>query len=260
MSNNNDQNTFKRLRIYNAVMGVFHLIQGIVMLYLANDFKLPITTNYLEFNPVARTALPQTETLFNLEVGPVVASFLFMSAVAHFFLVIPGVNNWYNENLSKKVNYARWIEYAFSSSVMIVVIGLLCGIFDFSSLFMLFVLNASMNLWGMMMEVHNQTTSKTNWMAFIYGCIVGIAPWIVLALYFYGAVGDFAENIPAFVYWILGSLFFFFNSFAINMFLQYKQVGPWKNYLFGESMYILLSLVAKSALAWQVFGGTLRPQ
>jgi hypothetical protein len=260
MSNNNDQNTFKRLRIYNAVMGVFHLIQGIVMLYLANDFKLPITTNYLEFNPVARTALPQTETLFNLEVGPVVASFLFMSAVAHFFLVIPGVNNWYNENLGKKVNYARWIEYAFSSSVMIVVVGLLCGIFDFSSLFMLFVLNASMNLWGMMMEVHNQTTSKTNWMGFIYGCIVGITPWIVLSLYFYGAVGDFADNIPAFVYWILGSLFLFFNSFAINMLLQYKQVGPWKNYLFGESMYILLSLVAKSALAWQVFGGTLRPQ
>jgi hypothetical protein len=97
-------------------------------------------------------------------------------------------------------------------------------------------------------------------MAFIYGCIVGITPWIVLSLYFYGAVGDFADNIPAFVYWILGSLFLFFNSFAINMLLQYKQVGPWKNYLFGESMYILLSLVAKSALAWQVFGGTLRPQ
>jgi len=48
-------------------------------------------------------------------------------------------------------------------------------------------------------------------------------------------------------------------SFAINMFLQYKKIGPWKNYLFGESMYVLLSLVAKSVLAWQVFAGTLRP-
>jgi hypothetical protein len=45
--------------------------------------------------------------------------------------------------------------------------------------------------------------------------------------------------------------------FAINMVLQYKKVGRWKDYLFGEAMYILLSLVAKSALAWQVFGGTL---
>jgi hypothetical protein len=41
------------------------------------------------------------------------------------------------------------------------------------------------------------------------------------------------------------------------MLLQYKKVGPWRDYLFGERMYVLLSLVAKSALAWQVFGGTL---
>jgi hypothetical protein len=43
------------------------------------------------------------------------------------------------------------------------------------------------------------------------------------------------------------------------MFLQYKKIGPWKNYLFGENVYIILSLVSKSLLAWQVFAGTLRP-
>lgn len=43
------------------------------------------------------------------------------------------------------------------------------------------------------------------------------------------------------------------------MVLQYKKVGPWKNYIYGELVYITLSLVAKSLLAWQVFAGTLRP-
>jgi hypothetical protein len=52
-------------------------------------------------------------------------------------------------------------------------------------------------------------------------------------------------------------LFAFFNVFAVVMVLQYKKVGPWANYAFGESTYVLLSLVAKSALAWQVFAGTL---
>jgi hypothetical protein len=42
------------------------------------------------------------------------------------------------------------------------------------------------------------------------------------------------------------------------MFLQYRKVGPWKDYLFGERVYVFLSLFAKSALAWQVFAGTLR--
>ena len=47
--------------------------------------------------------------------------------------------------------------------------------------------------------------------------------------------------------------------FAVNMVLQYKKIGKWKNYIYGEYAYIVLSLVAKSLLAWQVFGGTLRP-
>jgi hypothetical protein len=28
------------------------------------------------------------------------------------------------------------------------------------------------------MELHNQHTEKTNWTAFIYGCIAGIVPWV----------------------------------------------------------------------------------
>jgi hypothetical protein len=43
------------------------------------------------------------------------------------------------------------------------------------------------------------------------------------------------------------------------MFLQYKKVGRWKDYLFGERMYIILSLTAKTLLAWQIFAGTLAP-
>jgi hypothetical protein len=43
------------------------------------------------------------------------------------------------------------------------------------------------------------------------------------------------------------------------MYLQYKKVGRWKDYLFGERMYIVLSLVAKTVLAWQIFAGTLAP-
>ena len=51
--------------------------------------------------------------------------------------------------------------------------------------------------------------------------------------------------------------FIFFNTFAINMFLQYKKVGPWKNYPFGEKAYIVLSLVAKSVLGWVIVLGTM---
>ena len=54
-------------------------------------------------------------------------------------------------------------------------------------------------------------------------------------------------------------LFVFFNIFAINMVLQYKKVGRWADYLFGERVYIVLSLAAKTVLAWVIFAGTLAP-
>ena len=49
----------------------------------------------------------------------------------------------------------------------------------------------------------------------------------------------------------------FFDVFALNQWLRYRARGRRRNYLVGECGSIVLSLTAKSALAWQVFGGTL---
>ncbi|MCX6808405.1 MAG: heliorhodopsin HeR, partial [Candidatus Berkelbacteria bacterium] len=177
--------------------------------------------------------------------------------LAHFLVSLPRINNWYNRHITKGINPARWIEYAFSSSVMIVVIALLVGISDIATLIAFFFCNAAMILFGWMMELHNQSVSKTNWISFIFGCIAGIGPWIGIAIYL--AAPGSADKAPSFVYWIFFSIFVFFNIFAINQVLQYKKVGKWSDYLYGERAYIVLSLVAKSLLAWQVFFGTLRP-
>ncbi len=157
------------------------------------------------------------------------------------------------------MNPIRFYEYALSSSLMIVLIGMLVGIWDIGTMIAMFGVNATMNLFGIMFEIHNQYTEKTNWTAFIYGCFAGIIPWIVILLYFYGALNSAEAKPPAFVYAIIPTIFIFFNMFAVNAFLQHKKVGPWKDYLFGEKVYIILSLVSKSALAWMIFAGTLAP-
>lgn len=254
----NEKNIFGGLRLFNVIMGFLHLVQGGMMLALSNDFSLPVNSSFVEFSPQAGKLVPVTETLFDLRLGPMVATFLFLSAIAHFSISLPGIYRWYINNLKKGANYARWIEYAFSSSVMIVVIAMLTGMYDGISLMLMFALNATMILFGWMMELHNQTTVKINWTSYYFGCFAGAVPWIAIALYLLNA-GSGTAKPPDFVYWIFFSIFLFFNIFAANMVLQYKKVGPWKDYLFGERMYIILSLVAKSLLAWQVWAGTLRP-
>ncbi len=253
-----DERTYTGLRTFNAVMGFLHLIQGVFMWVISNNTTYPVFTNFLRFDTATRTLVPNPTQAFELRFGPAVAVFLLISAVAHFSLATFGYN-WYVAKLKSGMNPARFYEYALSSSLMIVLIGMLVGVTDLGALILLFGINAMMNLFGIMMELHNQTTAKTDWTAFIYGCLAGIVPWIVIFLTFYGALGSSDAKPPAFVYWIVPTIFVFFSIFAVNMFLQYKKVGPWKNYLFGERMYIVLSLVAKTALAWQIWAGTLRP-
>jgi hypothetical protein len=249
---------FENLRSFNLVAAVLHLLQAGLMLSLSTDFRLPVTTAFVGYDPQAGKLEPMLRTAFELPVGPMVAGFLFLSAVAHFAVSAPGVYDWYQKNISRGINYARWMEYALSSSLMIVVIALLVGIYDLVSLLLIFFLNAMMILFGWMMELHNQTTERVNWTSFLFGSLAGAAAWVAIAIYLAGAGNEFG-NVPTFVYWIFFSIFIFFNLFAINMILQYKKLGPWRRYLFGERMYIVLSLVAKSLLAWQVWAGTLRP-
>lgn len=231
------------------------------MLILTNDFRLPVTRGFLDEvtgNEGTFEGLePMTVTILNLRLGYLIASFLFMSAIAHF-LIGTVLYKKYVEDLKKGINRFRWYEYSVSASVMIVAIALLTGIYDIGTLILLFFMNSMMILFGLRMEVHNQITKKIDWNPFIYGSIAGMIPWIIIAIYLFGAGGGDGGP-PTFVYYIYISIAIFFNCFALNMVLQYKKIGKWKNYLYGERMYIILSFVAKSLLAWQVFAGTLRP-
>ena len=244
-----------KLRRFNLYMGSLHLAQAVAMLALSNSFALPVTSSYLRYDSATEKLLPDPTTLFSVRIGPMVAAFLLLSSIAHFLLASPGINGWYVRNIRRGMNPARWMEYALSSSLMIVVIALITGLYDIAALILIFALNATMILFGWMMELHNQSTDKTNWTAYWFGCFAGLIPWIAIGLYLFGST----PGPPDFVYWIYGSMFLFFNIFAVNMILQYKKVGRWADYLYGERAYIILSLVAKSLLAWQVFAGTLRP-
>jgi hypothetical protein len=88
-----------------------------------------------------------------------------------------------------------------------------------------------------------------------FGTIIGLVPWVVICMCFFNAAASATGTVPTFVYYILGTISVFFNCFAINMVLQYRKVGKWRDYIFGERVYVLLLLVAKSALAWQIFFG-----
>jgi hypothetical protein len=254
----------EKLKRFNLLMGGFHLIQGILMLFLSysviqklSEFQPMIIQYYQTFNFETNSLEVVPRELFQLPFGVLVASFLLISAIAHGIIYLNA--DKYERDLKKGINSFRWFEYAISSSIMIVLIATLFGIKDIASLSLIFLVNATMNLFGLDMELLNSGANKekVNWGPFIWGSIAGIAPWIAIFIYMFGT-GNF-DIIPWFVWAIVGTYFVAFNTFPINMILQYKKIGKWKDYLYGERVYIILSLVAKSVLAWLVLFGAMQP-
>ena len=239
------------LRRWNVGLGLVHAVQAVAILAFATTFALPVTASFMAGPP--GTAAGAQTTLFDVPVGWGVALFLLVSAAFHWLVAAPGVFGRYIAGLADGHNYFRWAEYSISSSVMIVLIAMLTGISDVAALIGVFAANTAMIFFGAVQERYERPGGSL-W-PFWLGCIVGIAPWLAVGVYLWSP-GSAAEP-PAFVYAIFVSLFAFFNIFALNMWLQYRRVGRWASYVFGERAYFVLSLVAKSALAWQVFGGTL---
>ncbi len=254
----------KKLKKFNLIMGFLHLIQAIIMFVLASsviqtiaEFQPSITQNYLSFDIATQSLEPASRVIFDLPFGILVGCFLLVSAIAHGIIVLN--SKTYFSDLEKGINKFRWFEYAISSSIMIVLISTLFGIYDIASLVLIFLVNASMNFFGLVMEQLNVGREKknVNWGPFVWGSFAGIAPWIAILIYMLGS-GNFSM-VPWFVWAIVGTYFVAFNTFPINMVLQYKGIGKWKDYLYGERVYIVLSLVAKTVLAWLVFFGAMQP-
>jgi hypothetical protein len=249
---------------WNAWLAGLHALQGVIVLLLSTTKVFPVHTSYLTADPVSSELAGEpvlgyaTQHLYDINLAYLVAAFFFISAIAHA-VIATVYRKRYEADLKKGINKARWIEYALSSSTMLVGIGLLSGMTDLAALKMIFIFGIITQAMGLLMEVINQGKNKPNWLPYWIGCLAGVVPWAVFALYAWGANVYGTGDIPGFVYGIYATMFLLFAGFAVNMYLQYKKVGKWKDYLYGERMYMILSLVAKTALAWQVFAGTLRP-
>ena len=261
----------RSLRVFNAVMGVLHLVSGAAMVALSTDFTLPVSTFALGGPPGTPLEQGILSGVVDVPLAWATAAFLFLSAFFHLLLVSPWGFPRYVAELERGRNRFRWVEYSLSSTLMIVLIALVTGITDLAALIGLAFANTAMILFGWLMEVANNGLahgrdgapargSRAWWTPFWFGCIAGIGPWAAIGTYLWVTISVLdGQGPPGFVWGIIASLFVLFNTFAVNQWLQFRQVGRWRDYLFGERQYVILSLVAKSVLAWQVFANVLIP-
>ncbi len=246
--------SLKSLRKLNIIAGIFHLILAVTVLIFSNNFSLPVTASYLAGPP--GSVFTDPITLLTIRTGYAVALFLGLSSLFHFIVASKWFFARYKNGLKKNINVFRWVEYSISSSLMIFLIAQITGISDYGALIGIVGVNASMILFGWLQERYVKPGSG-DWLPFIFGCVAGIVPWLIVLISVLSPNSPSNATPPGFVYGIIISIFVLFNTFAYVQFKQYQAKGKWKDYLRGERAYIVLSFVAKAALALQIFANTL---
>jgi hypothetical protein len=238
------------LRRWNLGLTVLHAVQAVVVLVIASDFAITVTSSFPDGPPGTRAPAP--EALFEVRIGWAIALFLVLAALDHLITATVG-RSTYESDLRAGINRFRWVEYSFSATLMVLLISMYSGITGIEALIAVVGANVAMILFGWLQERMNPPgRRRTTMLAFWFGTVVGLAPWVAISANFVGA-----DEVPGFVYGIFVVQALFFFSFGMNQWLQYRGVGPWSDYAFGEKAYLVLSLGAKSALAWQIFGGSL---
>ena len=238
------------LRGWNVGLTVLHAGQALLILVLSSAFAITVTSTFPEGPPGTR--VPQAEGLFDVWIGGAIALFLGLAAVDHL-VTATVARDRYEAGLRQGINRFRWVEYSLSATIMILLIAAYSGITNITSLVAIAGANVGMILFGWLQERMNPPgRTDTTMIAFWFGTLAGLTPWVALLVNVIGS-----ETVPGFVYGIVVAQFLFFFSFGLNQWLQYRGVGPWRNYAYGEKGYLVLSLGAKSLLAWQIYAGSL---
>lgn len=238
------------LRIWNLGLTALHAIQAAVMVVIGGSFAISVTSTFPTGPP--GTDVPAPEPLLDIRIAWAVALFLGLAALDHLVTATLG-RSTYERDLARGINRFRWVEYSFSATLMIILISTYTGITGVDALITVAGANVAMILFGWLQEVMNPPgRSRTTMLPFWFGTLAGLAPWVAIVVNVVGA-----DTVPGFVYGIVVAQFLFFFSFGLNQWLQYRGVGPWADYGFGEKAYLVLSLGAKSVLAWQIYGGSL---
>jgi hypothetical protein len=206
---------------------------------------------------------PKEEFSINVIYGAV--AFFLITAFAHIFYATDGFHSGaYSRAISAGWNPYRWGEYAISASIMTVIIGLVQGIRDTSTLSSLAIITAAMQMCGLAVESNlKYSAGKVNKDSVAAstsaGWILFVGLWGVFIYNFATIVSDVKKKygneippivVPSWIWIVVFSQLLYYASFGILQYVHIRQrMSRNFSYLNIEQWYINLSFFAKLSLA-----------
>mmetsp|Transcript_15132 Transcript_15132/g.23762 ORF Transcript_15132/g.23762 Transcript_15132/m.23762 type:complete len:299 (+) Transcript_15132:85-981(+) len=202
-------------------------------------------------------AKPEANLIGSYSVTWYAGVFILLSGIDHISCLLPSFRQKYEWYIERHQSPFRWVEYSFSAALMRALIAQVAGVTDVHLIYAIYVMSCTTLLFAI---VHERLNAKAradgypqDWLPICFGYIPHLASWSIIFCYFFAGVSR--GEPPAFVSTIVFSLFLLDFTFPICFFLQWKQIGVFRDYLVGEFGFIMLSFTAKTFLAWVTLAG-----
>lgn len=250
--------------IINIMAAMLHLCNALIFTYFyifnnKKDLVYGITSKYTTWIKYEDSfeIITEETTVGHISIHWLIFSFHMLSFVFQMAVLLPFYN--YRMRIEKQAkNPLRFIEYSFSAPLMLVSIGLLCGITDMCIIVQQFSLTVVCMVCGAICEIINNSSVKN--ILHITAWVAIIVAYLPIFIYFYIANSEAAENdtdgAPNFVYVIVIVQFLLFQSFGCVQLIQiYGKNVDYIRYIGYESelSYATLSLVSKTFLGWMIY-------
>lgn len=255
---------FESLYRQNSVLVVLYLLEAAAILVAATAQAFPVTLNFLGLDSLATSAAkgeavltPASHHLFDVRLVWMLALMFGVSSLA-YLLTASWCREFYEKSLAKRANPIRAVLHGVSAGLGMLAIGILVGVRDASALLMLFTLILGTHGLYALAEYLRPKLRPQSTATFWIGTAFGLVAWLMILItawssHIYGA------GVPSYLHVLAPAIFVLSGAISANFYLQLCGRGKWADMLYGERVFVIISFVLQTLLAWGIFAGSLRP-
>jgi hypothetical protein len=248
----------------NYILSGFYLIQLLLIFILAHSYALPVSTNYITHDQLLSNGYGKnfisyaSSHLFDVNIKTIIIIMILISVI--FYGLLATIYRYhYEKSMKHRTNTSRWIYSGISYGLIFIVTGLLGGIYDITTLGILFILPIILNLAFLFEERSSDIQPYKQWPWQLIKFVIAILPVAIIFWYVISAIIYGTQGIGTYYYFILATVVLLYLATIINQILQIRQIDKWRKYIYGEQIFMGLEVVLKTAIIWQVFAGVLHP-
>lgn len=255
-----------KLAKWHKVLGIFFLLQGLVVIVLGRSVTAPITVQYPAVDTLASEAAGHqvvgiaSRHIMDLPMEWVLAVMLLVFAVVHLAMTT-AYRPYVARSMERGVNTFRWLSLAIGGGLLTVVTALVSGISSLTTLLVLFgsIAGSALLALGAEVTVAHNNGIKNRLARFFCGlAALGVLmPWITFGL---GALGValWGGKLPGYLYSLYVCAVLLVVAFMLATRFRLRRQGKWADGFYAERGYLLLTLVTVTLLTWQIVAGAFK--